>query len=93
MAVLRMLGIDAPPARLQLELEAPAAGPVLDIERYFQGFVISEVMGCCKPDPRMYAAGSDLLGLAPRHCLFVDDDPDLVSAAVDLGYDGGRSHA
>jgi putative hydrolase of the HAD superfamily len=123
--MLRVLGIDVPSARLLLELEAPAVGPVvevfpdvrrvldtlhawgvrmvvvsdnwaglevhyreLDIERYFQGFVISEVMGCCKPDPRMYAAGSDLLGLAPRHCLFIDDDPDLVSAAVDLGYDG-----
>jgi putative hydrolase of the HAD superfamily len=124
-ALLRVLGIDAPSAGLLHELEAPAAGPVvevfpdvrrvldelrawgvrmvvvsdnwaglevhyreLDIERYFEGFVISEVMGCCKPDPRMYAAGSDLLGLAPSHCLFIDDDPDLVSAAVDLGYHG-----
>ena len=60
----------------------------LGIERYFEGFVISEVMGCRKPDPRMYAAGSDLLGLAPGDCLFVDDDPDLVAAAVDLGYHG-----
>jgi beta-phosphoglucomutase-like phosphatase (HAD superfamily) len=60
----------------------------LDIERYFEGFVISEMMGCYEPDPRMYAASSDLLGLAPRHCLFIDDDPDLVSAAVDLAYHG-----
>ena len=124
-AILRALGIDAPSAGLLHELEAPAAGPVvevfpdvrrvldelrawgvrmvvvsdnwaglevhyreLDIERYFEGFVISEVMGCCKPDPRMYAAGSDLLGLAPNRCLFIDDDPDLVAAAVDLGYHG-----
>jgi putative hydrolase of the HAD superfamily len=47
----------------------------LDIEHYFAGFVISEVLGCRKPDPRMYAAGSDLLGLDPGECLFVDDDP------------------
>jgi putative hydrolase of the HAD superfamily len=124
-AILRVLGIEAPSAGLLHELEAPAAGPVvevfpevrrvldrlrawgirmvvvsdnwvglevhyreLDIERYFEGFVISEVMGCRKPDPRMYAAGSDLLGLAPRHCMFIDDDPDLVAAAVDLGYHG-----
>jgi FMN phosphatase YigB (HAD superfamily) len=60
----------------------------LDIERYFAGFVISEVLGCNKPDPRMYAAGSDLLNLDPADCLFVDDDPALVSAAVDLGYQG-----
>jgi putative hydrolase of the HAD superfamily len=46
------------------------------------------VLGCCKPDPRMYAAGSDLLGLAPSDCLFIDDDPELVWAAADLGYHG-----
>jgi putative hydrolase of the HAD superfamily len=60
----------------------------LGIEQYFEGFVISELMGCRKPDPRMYAAGSDMLGLAPSDCLFIDDDPELVSAAVDLGYHG-----
>jgi HAD superfamily hydrolase (TIGR01509 family) len=58
------------------------------IGHYFAGFVMSEVLGCRKPDPRMYAAGSDLLGLAPDECLFVDDDPELVAAAVDLGYHG-----
>jgi putative hydrolase of the HAD superfamily len=60
----------------------------LDIERYFEGFVISDVLGCRKPDPRMYAAGSGLLRLDPGDCLFIDDDSDLVSAAVDLGYHG-----
>jgi FMN phosphatase YigB (HAD superfamily) len=60
----------------------------LGIDSYFEGFVISKVLGCRKPDPRMYAAGSDLLNLAPADCLFVDDDPALVSAAVDLGYQG-----
>ena len=124
-AMLRVLGIDRPSATLLHELEAPAAGPVvetypdvrpvldqlqrlglpmavvsdtwvgldalfreLDIERYFAGFVISEVLGCNKPDPRMYAAGSDLLNLDPADCLFVDDDPALVTAAIDLGYRG-----
>lgn len=122
-AMLRVLGIEAPATALLHELEAPAAGPVVEffpdvrhvlgqlrdrgvrlvvvsdtwagleahyrqlgIEQYFEGFVISELMGCRKPDPRMYAAGSQLLGLAPEECLFVDDDPDLVSAAADLGY-------
>jgi putative hydrolase of the HAD superfamily len=59
----------------------------LDIEQYFAGFVISEVLGCRKPDPRMYAAGSELLGLDPGDCLFVDD-PRLVLAAIQLGYQG-----
>lgn len=58
----------------------------LDIERNLAGFVISEVLGCRKPDPRMYAAGRELLGLDPGDCLFVDDDPQLVLAAIQLGY-------
>jgi HAD superfamily hydrolase (TIGR01509 family) len=67
-------------------LEATFAG--LDIGHYFAGFVISEVMGCRKPDPRMYAEGSRLLGLQPHECLFIDDDPQLVAAAGALGYRG-----
>jgi len=60
----------------------------LDIRHYFEGFAISEILGCRKPDPRMYAEGSRLLGLEPRECLFVDDDPRLVAAAEALGYRG-----
>ncbi len=60
----------------------------LGLDGYFDAFVISAVLGCLKPDPRMYRAGSDGLGLAPEECLFVDDDPDLVAAAIDLGYRG-----
>lgn len=124
-AMLRVLGIHEPSTVLLQELEAPAAGPVvelfpdvrrvldqlraagigmsvvsdtwaglegmfrsLDIEQYFAGFAISEVLGCRKPDPRMYAAGRELLGLDPDDCLFVDDDPQLVLAAIQLGYRG-----
>jgi len=60
----------------------------LGLGGYFEAFVISEVLGCTKPDPRMYRAGSDALGLEPQECLLVDDDPALVRAAIDLGYAG-----
>lgn len=60
----------------------------LGLHKYFDAFVISAVLGCNKPDPRMYQAGSDALGLAPEQCLFVDDGPELVAAAIDLGYQG-----
>ena len=60
----------------------------LGLRDYFVTLVISAVLGCRKPDPRMYQAGSDALGLAPADCLFVDDDPDLVGAAIRLGYQG-----
>jgi putative hydrolase of the HAD superfamily len=58
------------------------------LDSFFTTFVISAVLGCRKPDPRMYAAGSAALGLAPGECLFVDDDPSLVEAAIALGYRG-----
>ncbi|GLY93411.1 HAD-IA family hydrolase [Actinoplanes sp. NBRC 103695] len=67
-------------------LEAGLDG--LGIAHFFAGFVVSELMGCTKPDPRMYAAGSALIDLPPHECLFVDDDPELVAAAVALGYRG-----
>jgi putative hydrolase of the HAD superfamily len=60
----------------------------LGLDTYFQAFVVSAVLGCRKPDPRMYRAGSDALGLAPHECVFVDDAPDLVAAAIELGYGG-----
>jgi putative hydrolase of the HAD superfamily len=60
----------------------------LGLHGYFQAFVISAVLGCRKPDPRMYRAGSDALGLPPDECVFVDDAPDLVAAAIELGYGG-----
>ena len=60
----------------------------LGLRQFFDVFVVSEAMGCRKPDPRMYRAGSDSLGLAPSECLFVDDDPELVLAAIHLGYRG-----
>jgi len=60
----------------------------LGLHEYFKTFVISALLGCRKPDPRMYRAGSDALGLPAHECVFVDDDPDLVAAAIDLGYQG-----
>ncbi len=60
----------------------------LGLRDYFVALVISALLGCRKPDPRMYRAGSEALGLAPGRCLFVDDDPQLVAAAVALGYQG-----
>ena len=50
----------------------------LGLSRYIDAYAISGNLGCCKPDPRMYAAGSRDIGVPPGECLFVDDDPDLV---------------
>lgn len=60
----------------------------LGIDEFFEAYAISAVLGCRKPDPRMYHHASDALGLEPAQCVFVDDDPDLVAAAIGLGYEG-----
>ncbi|MGW8331069.1 HAD family hydrolase [Streptomyces sp. NPDC055897] len=60
----------------------------LGIGHYFEAYAISAVLGCDKPDPRMYHHASAALDLPPAQCLFIDDDPDLVAAAIELGYEG-----
>lgn len=52
----------------------------------FDAYAISAELGCCKPDPRMYHAASDGLGLEPSECLFVDNDVDCLLGALELGY-------
>jgi len=68
--------------------ELPALHDALGMGGYFEAYAISAELGCRKPDPRMYRHASDALGLPPRDCLFVDDDPALVAAATALGYRG-----
>ena len=58
------------------------------IREYFEVYAISAVLGCTKPDPRMYRHASEGLGVDPARCLFIDDSPSLVQAAIDLGYQG-----
>jgi putative hydrolase of the HAD superfamily len=60
----------------------------LGLAGYFEVYAISEVLGCNKPDPRMYRHASDRLGLEPNECIFVDDHPPNVEAAIALGYRG-----
>ena len=60
----------------------------LGIREFFEVYAISAVLGCTKPDPRMFHHASEALGLRPEECLFVDDVPALVVAAGELGYYG-----
>ncbi|MEZ0109420.1 putative hydrolase of the HAD superfamily [Catenulispora sp. EB89] len=66
----------------------PELHAAIGLGGFFDAYAISKVLGCNKPDPRMYHHASEALGLAPADCLFVDDDPELVAAAIALGYQG-----
>ncbi|MGW1543954.1 HAD family hydrolase [Streptomyces sp. NPDC002309] len=47
--------------------------------------VSSARVGLVKPDPRIYRIAADLAGVPLHRCLFVDDGPENVEAAVALG--------
>lgn len=66
----------------------PDLHAALGMGGFFDAYAISAVLGCHKPDARMYRHASEALGLEPADCLFVDDDPELVAAAIALGYQG-----
>ncbi len=51
----------------------------------FDGVVISGEVGMRKPAPEIYALSAERAGLAPADCVFVDDMPVNLDAAVALG--------
>ena len=65
--------------------QARAKFPVLQlIDRY----VVSGDIGVVKPNPRIFQTLLDRYGLQASECLFIDDNPDNVKGAQDLGLHG-----
>lgn len=60
----------------------------LGLRHYLGPFVISAQVGCCKPEEGIYRTAIRVLGLPPEKVLFVDDDPDYVTKAMELGLYG-----
>jgi epoxide hydrolase-like predicted phosphatase len=54
----------------------------------FDVVVLSGQVGMRKPDPAIFLHTADLLGVAPSDCVFVDDLPHNVEAAVQVGMTG-----
>jgi len=51
----------------------------------FDGLVISGEVGIRKPAPEMYRLGAERAGVAPEHCVYVDDLPHNLDPAAALG--------
>lgn len=67
--------------------------PDLPVSRYFgDRLMVSAWHGILKPDPAFYETGLKLFGLDRRECLFIDDNPINVEAALRLGLDGVVYH-
>ena len=58
----------------------------LGIAGCFKSWTFSSVVGCCKPDPRIYAAAERDLGVEPARILFVDDLPANAEGALHCGW-------
>ena len=48
---------------------------VSELAPFFEVVVTSQGSGYAKPDPRILLVALDALGVAPRHALYVGDDP------------------
>ena len=91
--ILGALGVRLPPPTLLEELQQPSIRPPVEpfpevpevLERLRAGGVRMAIVSDSWPGlERLYRR----LGLPPRECVFVDDAPDLVAAAIVLGYGG-----
>jgi HAD superfamily hydrolase (TIGR01549 family) len=47
----------------------------IGLAHYFQTSVAAHRFGCAKPDPAIFHAACDALGVAPREAVYVGDDP------------------
>ncbi|KWW99653.1 HAD family phosphatase [Carbonactinospora thermoautotrophica] len=61
---------------------------VLGVEESVDLVVNSARLGMAKPDPGIYLAAAERLGVAPGRCLFVDDRPENVRGAEEVGMTG-----
>lgn len=69
------LGSSAPPANIRLIVTLLELGPLLD------AIVSGEEVAHGKPAPDIFLAGAAKLGVAPAHCLVIEDAPAGVAAA------------
>lgn len=66
----------------------PEAREHFGILQMIDRYVVSGAEGLVKPDPRLFQVLLDRYGLKAEDCIFVDDNPDNVAAAKDIGMQG-----
>jgi len=62
----------------------------LNLSRFLSWTFVSCLTGLRKPDPGAYLGAAAQLQVAPTQCLFIDDRPENVRAAKDVGMDAIR---
>ena len=69
-------------------LRQPLYFPRIPRNQYFDGTVISAILGICKPDRRIYEYLLFKYGLKAEECVFIDDLPANIEAANEVGIHG-----
>ena len=69
-------------------LRQPLYFPRIPGSQYFDGTVISAILGICKPDRRIYEYLLFKYGLKAEECVFIDDLPANIEAANEVGIHG-----
>ncbi|MEU8244556.1 HAD-IA family hydrolase [Actinoplanes missouriensis] len=60
----------------------------IGLAEYVRFFAVAGELGRTKPDPALYRAASDALGVPAHETCYVDDHAGLVAAGITLGYHG-----
>ena len=66
----------------------PEAREHFGILQMIDHYVVSGAEGYVKPDPRLFQVLLDRYGLRAEECIFIDDNPDNVAAARNMGMRG-----
>jgi len=69
-------------------LRQPLYFPRIPGSQYFDGTVISAILGICKPDRKIYEYLLFKYGLKAEECIFIDDLPANIEAAKEVGIHG-----
>lgn len=69
-------------------LRQPLYFPHIPGSQYFDGTVVSALVGICKPDRRIYEYLLFKYGLKAEECIFIDDLPANIEAAKEVGIHG-----
>ena len=69
-------------------LRQPLYFPRIPGSQFFDGTVISAILGICKPDRRIYEYLLFKYGLKAEECVFIDDLPANIEAANEVGIHG-----
>jgi putative hydrolase of the HAD superfamily len=57
-----------------------------DFLKYFDGLILSHIVGAVKPEEKIYRAVEIISGFAPQEHLFIDDISEYVLAAQRIGW-------